>query len=740
MSPDAIVVKSRNRIEFVNAAGMRLLGTTRREDIVGKAALHFVHPDSRTRLDAGICALLQDGKSLPLMEQMLVRTDGSSVDVELAASVVDFHGARSAQVVVRDITERKRAAQMLRESEERFRLIAETIAEVFWMADVKINRTVYVSPAYERIWGRTCDSLYQNPRSFLDAIHPDDHERVLAFYAKKNPAEPFDHEYRIVRPDGSVRWIWDQGYPVQNKTGEVLHHVGVAQDITARKHAEEKIHLLAHAVETTNEIISITDLDNRFTFVNTAFLKTYGYTAEEVMGQTPALLASPNNPPALCASIMASSRTQGWRGELLNRRKDGSEFPVSLNASPIRDANGQVVGLMGVARDITDRRSLEAQLRQAQKMEGIGQLAGGVAHDFNNILAAMMMQAELACTVENTPEEVREGLREIRTAAERAANLTRQLLLFSRKQVMQSRQLDLNEIVASLAKMLQRIIREDVSLKLHLHSTPLMTYADAGMLDQLLMNLAVNARDAMPKGGELIIETAERMVDAEEAQLYTDATPGRCVWLSVSDTGEGIPPEVLPQIFEPFFTTKEPGKGTGLGLATVFGVVKQHHGWLKVYSEVGKGTTFQIFLPASDASAEALAKEAVKPKPRGGTETILLVEDDQAVRMMTRIVLERNGYNVLEATNGVEAQQIWTEQQSRIALLLTDLVMPGGMDGRELAARLLTQNPNLKVIFTSGYSADIAGRELKLQAGQNFMQKPCPTDQLFNTVRNLLDR
>jgi CheY-like chemotaxis protein len=266
-----------------------------------------------------------------------------------------------------------------------------------------------------------------------------------------------------------------------------------------------------------------------------------------------------------------------------------------------------------------------------------------------------------------------------------------------------------------------------------------MIYADAGMFDQLLMNLAVNARDAMPKGGELIIETAVRTVDDEQVRLYPEATPGRCVWLGVSDTGEGIPSEILPKIFEPFFTTKEAGKGTGLGLATVFGVVKQHRGWIKVYSEAGKGTTFQIFLPASDASAEVSTKEAAKPGSRGGAETILLAEDDASLRMLTRATLERNGYRVLEAVNGVEARQIWTEHQSRIALLLTDLVMPGGVDGRELAAHLRTQNPKLKVIFTSGYSAEIAGRELKLQAGQNFVQKPCPTVQLLETVRNCLD-
>ena len=386
-----------------------------------------------------------------------------------------------------------------------------------------------------------------------------------------------------------------------------------------------------------------------------------------------------------------------------------------------------------------ERQLLEEQLRQSQKMEAIGQLAGGVAHDFNNILAVMMMQAELTGMVENLPDQVQDGLREIRVAAERAANLTRQLLLFSRKQVLQSRQLDLNEVVTSLAKMLQRIIGDDVRLQLNLHPRPLLTRADAGMLDQVLMNLVVNARDAMPGGGQLFIETSEHAFTAAEAAAIPDASPGRYVCLRVTDTGSGMPPEILARIFEPFFTTKEPGKGTGLGLSTVFGIVKQHNGAFTVESEVGKGTTFRLFLRAQETTAKSRAEAAVNPRTRGGTETILLVEDEPSVRMLTRVVLERAGYQVLQAAQGVEALKIWDQASEKIQLLLTDLVMPEGINGRELAARLREKSPGLRVIFTSGYSADIAGRELTLQEGQNFIQKPASPQQLLETVRRSLD-
>ena len=519
--------------------------------------------------------------------------------------------------------ERRQAERALRVSEERFRQLAENIQEVFWIADPARNRILYVSPAYEKVWGRTCASLYESTCTWRETVHADDRERVLRAVETKKRSGDYDETYRILRPDNSVRWVRERAFPVRTTTGEVLRIVGTAEDIT-------------------------------------------------------------------------------------------------------------------------ERRQLEEQFRQSQKMESIGQLAGGVAHDFNNILAAIMMQADLTAMLPDLPQEAREGVSEIRASTERAANLTRQLLAFSRRQVMQPRPLDLNGIVTSLTKMLQRILGEDVHLQLNLHPRPLRTRADGGMLDHLLLNLVVNARDAMPGGGRLFLETAERTFTEEEAAAITDASPGRHVCLSVTDTGFGIAPENLSRIFEPFFTTKEPGKGTGLGLATVFGIVKQHHGALTVESEVGQGTTFRIFLPATDATGESPTGESPeatgrKPWPRGGPETILLVEDEPSVRRVTRVMLERVGYSVLEAAHGLGALKVWEQHQDKIQLLLTDIVMPEGMSGRELARRLQESRPGLRIIFTSGYSADIAGRELALQEGQNFIQKPASPRQILETVRQCLD-
>ena len=424
---------------------------------------------------------------------------------------------------------------------------------------------------------------------------------------------------------------------------------------------------------------------------------------------------------------------------MTNKRKDGTLYEEESTISPIVDDAGRTVNYVAVKRDVTREVQLEAQFLQAQKMEAIGQLAGGVAHDFNNILAAILMQTELIATTEGLPDKIRDGLREISAYADRAATLTRQLLLFSCRQVMQPRNLDLNDLVTNLAKMLRRIIGEDVRLELNLHPKPLTTHADPGMLDQVLLNLVVNARDAMPGGGHLLIETRKRTFTPEVAASIPGASPGRKICLCVTDTGTGIAPENLARIFEPFFTTKEPGKGTGLGLATVFGIVKQHGGSLCVESEVGRGTTFQVFLPAAEKTDKSAEEPSAKPKPRGGEETILLVEDEQVVRYLIRNMLERAGYRVLEAAHGVEAEHILETSKTSIHLLLTDIVMPEGMSGRELAARIRERIPNLPVIFTSGYDVETAGRELTLKKGQNFIKKPFSAQQLLEMVRHSLD-
>jgi signal transduction histidine kinase/ActR/RegA family two-component response regulator len=403
------------------------------------------------------------------------------------------------------------------------------------------------------------------------------------------------------------------------------------------------------------------------------------------------------------------------------------------------ELRGQPPMLLGLFRDVTAQKRLEQQLRQSQKMEAIGQLAGGVAHDFNNILTVIHGHASLLLAAGSLTGVSAKSAQQISQAADRAAGLTRQLLAFSRRQVLQPRQLDMNEVVANMTKMLGRILGEDIALQLNYCPQPARVQADAGMMEQVLLNLAVNSRDAMPKGGLLAIKISTIEVDARRQAEHSEGHTGRFVCLSVIDTGCGIPPENLRRIFEPFFTTKEVGKGTGLGLATVYGIVKQHQGWIEVESQPGHGTTFRVFLPRSVESADATEDQPAEKAVRGGTETILVVEDEVAVRELVCNLLAGHGYRILQADSGLKALQVWRDSKDRIDLLLTDLVMPDQMNGRELAEKLWAERPRLKVIFTSGYSADVVGKDFVLHRGLNYLQKPYHPNKLALAVRDCLD-
>jgi len=391
-------------------------------------------------------------------------------------------------------------------------------------------------------------------------------------------------------------------------------------------------------------------------------------------------------------------------------------------------------------REIEERKKLEEQFLQAQKMEAIGRLAGGIAHDFNNILTVINGNASLLL-LNDQPNfaEITDRSQQIVEAAERAANLTRQLLMFSRKQVIQPTRLNLNEVVARMTKLLQRILGEDVSLASNYAAGLPAILADTGMIEQILLNLAVNSRDAMPHGGQLIITTGTEILAPKPAGQNSGAPAGLCVRLTVTDTGSGIAPENLPHIFEPFFTTKEVGKGTGLGLATAYGIIKQHQGWIEVESTVGKGTTFRIYFPVmAGAATEKKSGPMTTTLPRG-TETILVVEDELIVRLTVCNLLQRFGYTVLPAESGAEALKVWQKHKDRIQLLLTDIVMPGNMPGYELARQLLAEKPQLKIIYTSGYSEDLADKRVTLMEGVNFLQKPYAPQQLAEALRKTLD-
>jgi two-component system, NtrC family, sensor kinase len=389
--------------------------------------------------------------------------------------------------------------------------------------------------------------------------------------------------------------------------------------------------------------------------------------------------------------------------------------------------------------EMAERARTEEALIQAQKMEALGQLAGGVAHDFNNLITVIRGYAQCLISAGNQSATALEALRQVDGAAERAAKLTAQLLMFSRKKRLQPQCLDLGEVTVHLSKMLRRLIGEDVTMRIECPDTAMVVHADRAMIEQIIMNLAVNARDAMPQGGRLLIQTGEKEITEENVRRNPKARLGRFACLNVSDTGCGIAPQVLAHLFEPFFTTKEPGKGTGLGLATVYGIVKQHEGWVEVESEPGNGTAFKVFLPLSSKTAELAVSLEAETKITGGSETILLVEDEPAVRRLARGILLRHGYRVYEAGSGVEALSVWKEHGAEVELLLTDMVMPGGLSGRELARRLRETKSNLKVAYTTGYSLDAMAKDCALQEGLNFLPKPYSPQKLAQIVRHCLD-
>ncbi len=543
-------------------------------------------------------------------------TDGMhDFNVRLVPECDDAGNPVTVLAVVRDVTQQVQAEAALRASEQRFRQVTENIGEVFWLTDVDKREMVYVSPAYERVFGQPRETLARDPMAWLTMVHPEDQARVREAVAHQ-VSGGFDLEYRVQAPAG-IRWIHDRAFP-------------------------------------------------------------------------------------------------------------------------IADEQGRVYRIAGVAEDVTVRRELEERLRQSQKMDAVGQLAGGIAHDFNNMLAVVMMQCSLLRDIAPAGD-LQEGLQEIEAASERAMNLTRQLLTFSRRAVTQPVDLDISEAIGRMTRLLQRVLGEDIFLVTRFAPALPPIHADPGMMEQVLMNLAINARDAMPGGGRLTISLEGAMVEAARARLHPGVVPGRYVCLTVADSGAGIPAELLPRIFEPFFTTKEVGKGTGLGLATVFGIVEQHHGWIEVESALGEGTTFRVFLPAMGRVRPTPRSEAAATAQAGGTETILLVEDEPALRSTSRAVLRQQGYRVLEAATGAEALECWAREGPDVDLLLTDLVMPGGMSGFELAEQLCAERPGLRVLYTTGYS-ERSGQPLHADApGRRLLRKPYDAFELASMVRRVLD-
>jgi PAS domain S-box-containing protein len=644
---------------------------------------------------------------------------------------------------------RAQAEEALKQTTERFRLIAETIDEVFWISDVVEERMLYISPAFERIWGYSRQEMYENRTAFRKALHPDDFARILQALKIQKTGQPYDHEYRIIRPDGSIRQIWDRGFPVSDESGKARIYVGVAQDVTAWRNAEKALKqstdYLTQIINCIGDPVFVKDRQHRFVLANDASCALIGMKREEMIGKT---LESSMSPDLM--NLMFEQEDRVFRTGKPEITTDeiqpptGEHHTVMAHKTLLTAADGRQQ-LVGVLRDITDlkkaereRAKLESQLRQAQKLEAIALLAGGVAHDFNNLLTVICGNAELLLDNSAEDDPRRGDLEQIRKAGRRAASLTSQLLAFGRKQILNPTILDLNHVITEMGAMLRRLIGEDIELACIAQPGLGRVKADSGQIEQIIMNLAVNARDAMPQGGMLTIETKDVDFDEAGAQLHEDTVAGSYVMLAISDNGIGMDVETKARIFDPFFTTKEIGRGTGLGLSTVYGIVKQSAGFISVYSELEKGTTFEIYFPRiKEGSRESAAEDGgAREKPRG-TETVLLVEDEPAVRTLACRVLRRQGYQVLEAADGLEALRMAEEFSGEIQLVLTDVIMPR-MSGSELVSRLMAVRPGIKAVYTSGYTDDGIVRNGTLNPNVAFLQKPYTTGALTRKVRDAI--
>jgi PAS domain S-box-containing protein len=675
-----------------------------------------------------------------------------------AADYIVKHRLHRLGPAVRRALELRRAhedaaqAEAARRHTTEFLSHAQTIAHIgSWEWDLAGDIVTWSDEMY-RIFGVAAEGGPISYDRYLALIHQDDRDSVGEAVSRAlETGEPFEIDHRIIRPDGSLRFLHVRGGIVRDSAGRPARLIGAVLDITGRKQAEEALRQandrLKAVIHSSPLAILSLDEEGILQTWNPAAERLFGWTAEEVIGTRLPIVPDEQlqDFDAGLRRVLAGEVLTGV--ELVRKRKDGTSVIVNRYAAPLHDASGRVTGMIALIEDVTSVKRLEQQFFQAQKMEAVGRLAGGVAHDFNNLLTAILGSTDLLLETLSADHPGREEALETRKAALRAADLTRQLLAFSRQQVLAPRVLSPNEVVADMDKMLRRLIGEDVDLRTVLAEGLGAVRADPGQLEQVIVNLVVNARDAMPKGGKLTIETANVTLDAPYANEDTVVAASAYVMLAVSDTGTGMDAATQARVFEPFFTTKPKGRGTGLGLATVYGIVKQSGGYIWVYSEPGRGTTFKIYLPRVDAPMEPPTAVPVDTGSLRGTETTLLVEDQEEVRKVTRRMLEARGYTVLVAAGGQEALRIGETLQGRraadqpkrlIDLLVTDVVMPG-MSGREVALLLTTTHPAMRVLYLSGYTDESIVHHGMLEPGIAFLQKPFTAEALARKVREVLD-
>jgi PAS domain S-box-containing protein len=665
-------------------------------------------------------------------ETVRKRKDGSLVDVSILGYPITFNGEQvGIYAVYQDITERKQSEKALRESEKQYRNLVDNALVGIYKTDLEGN-IVYANEALIKMMGFESFEEMKSVGVLATYINLEDRDTLIETLKKTGKANSY--EVDLLTKTGNMKNV------ILTAVLEEDVISGMIMDITESRDAAEERLRLATAVEQAAESVIISDRRGTIQYVNPAFERLSGFTPNDIVGRNFSILKSDRHDETFYTEMWDTiSRGKAWAGRINNRMKDGTLREFETIISPIRDSSEAIVNFVSVNRDVTQEVALEAQLLQAQKMEAVGTLAGGIAHDFNNLLQVIQGYTEVLLNGVSQNQPNYEPLQKIHRSAKRGAELTRQLLTFSRKVQSERRPLDLNHEVEQLRNLLQRTIPKMIEIELYLAETPAIVNGDPVQVEQALMNLAVNAMDAMPEGGKIIIETEKVTLNEEFCKAHLGARPGQYVMLSISDTGHGMSKETLEHVFEPFYTTKEVGKGTGLGLAMVYGIVKNHEGYILCYSEPETGTTFKIYLPAIEHEGDKDHPRDLEDQLQGGTETILLVDDEEYIRELGVELLGDAGYTVITATDGESGLELYRQKQEQIDLVILDLVIPG-MGGKRCFEEVLKVNPRAKILIVSGYSANGPGKEAIEAGARDFVGKPFDVEHMLKVVRNILDQ
>ena len=734
LESDAVVLVDceSHRFVDVNQSAQRLYGYSRDEFL--EMTLEAVSDDQKK---TQVSVELGEG-FVPLRWHR--KKNGERFAVEITANIISHQGRRTKLAAVRDITSRQQVMDMLGETTGQL-IEAQRLAGLgSYVFDVAKGRWMG-SEVLGDIFGISEPGTAHTVESWLEIVHPQDWADVKNYLENEvlKNGNPFNRTYRIKRlSDHEVRWVHGLGNPVFDEKGQVARLVGVIQDVTERRRVEERINVQASAMTAAANAIVITDRNGIIEWVNPAFTKLTGYTAEEVVGSSPRLLKSNHHPPGFYANLWATVLTGNvWHSEIINRRKDGQLYTEDMTITPVRDVDGQVAHFVAVKQDVTDQRQLEKRMQQAQKMEAIGTLAGGIAHDFNNILAAMFGYAYLLQQDTDGIPAAQENIAEILKAAGRAKDLVQQILTFSRQREQKPQVIHIGAVIKEAIKFLRASLPAQIKIEMTLSDDAPAVLADPTQIYQVAINLATNALHAMEgRPGQLTIALERFEPDAKFIQMHPEFRRKLYVRLTVADTGHGMDAKTLERIFEPFFTTKPVGKGTGLGLAVVHGIVEAHHGAITVDSEVGRGTTFQLYFPGQAKEANS-ATTVDNDVPPGRGQNILLLDDEPALTGALQRLLVRLNYRVAVSNNPRETISLCQRNPAQFDLVITDLTMPE-MNGLEVARHLRGLRPDLPVILTSGFSTDLNRETLEASGICELLEKPISRAVLADVVQRAL--